>query len=249
MRLPAGALAVAALAAATCARAEGGALDAVRAALKQFTGTAPVSAVLERAVTSERKDRPLEAGRATLEVSAGPAGISIGYPGTVLEQLRAEAADTDPEKPRPLRRTLQDFDAIEVANMLNGAPGLLNDLDGATLTAVSDGAYEGRPARLLELDLVLRLSKADSKWVKNARRSMKLWVDADGVPLAAESDSEFVVGLLIFTFDARETRSQAFHRVGDRLATLRRSTSFDGEGLGESQHLTTDTTLRLKTGR
>jgi hypothetical protein len=220
----------------------------VRATLQRFTGQAPISAVVERAVTSERKERPLEAGRATLDVTAGPAGVSGGYPAAVLEQLRAEAADTDPEKPKPMRRTLQDFDAIEVGYMLNGAPALLNDLDGATLKGATASEHEGRPARLLDLDLVMRVSKADRKWVKTARRSMKLWVDADGVPLAAESDSEFVVGLLMFTFDARESRSQAFHRTGDRLVTVKRVTRFDGEGLGESQHLTTETTLRLQHG-
>lgn len=248
MRGWARALGVAALVAAGAADAAGDALATVRAALQRFTGNAPISAVLERAVTSARKERPLEAGRATLDVTAGPSGISIAYPGTVLEQLRAEAADTDPEKPKPLRRTLQDFDAIEVGYMLNGAPALLNDLDGATLKGEAASEYDGRPARLLELELVLRVSKADSKWVKTARRTMKLWVDADGVPLAAESDSEFVVGLLIFTFDARESRSQVFRRVGDRLATLKRVTRFDGEGLGESQHLTSETTLRLRNG-
>lgn len=248
MRWPGRALGLAGLLIVGAARAEADALASVRAALLQFGGKAPISGVLERAVTSERKERPLEAGRATLDVSAGPAGISIGYPAAVLEQLRVEAADTDPEKPKPVRRTLQDFDAIEAGNMLNGAPALLNDLDGATLRSESATTYGDRPARLLELDLVLRVSKADQKWVKTARRTMKLWVDADGVPLAAESESEYVVGLLIFTFDARESRSQAFTRVGDRLATLRRSTRFDGEGLGESTHFVTDTTLRVKNG-
>ena len=238
------ALALAALFIVGAARAEDP-LETVRAALQQFAGKAPVSALLERAVTSERKDRPLEAGRATLEVSAGPDGISIGYPADLLEQLRAERADTDPEKARPAQRTLENFDAIDAAGMLNGATGLLRDLDGAVVKGAGAADYNGQPARLLELELVVRISRADSKWLKHASRSMKLWTTPDGVPLAEESESAFTVGLLIFNFNATESRTQAFAHAGDRLLTLRRTSRFDGEGLGESQHTTSETTLRM----
>lgn len=238
-------LALVALLAAGGVRAEADPLAAVRAALRQFPGKAPITAQLERAVTNERKDRPLEAGRATFDIKAGPNGISIGYPADLLEQIRAERADTDPEKAKPARRTLENFDAIDVADMLNSATGLLSDLEGATLRNDTAAEYDGRPARLLELELVLRVSKADSKWLKSGSRTMKLWTTPDGVPLAAESEGAFSVGLLIFTFDARELRSQTFAPVGDRLATLRRAVRFDGEGLGESTHSHSETTLRL----
>ena len=218
----------------------------MRAALQQFTGQAPVRATLERAVTSERKDRPLEAGRAVLDVAAGPEGISIGYPAGLLEQLRAERADPDPEKAQPARRTLENFDATDVAHVLNGSTGLLRDLDGAVVKSTADVEHGGRPARLLELELVVRVSKADRKWLKTASRSMKLWTTPEGVPLAEESESSYVVGLLIFTFEATDVRTQTFARSGDRLLTLRRTSRFDGEGLGESQHTTSETILRLQ---
>jgi hypothetical protein len=223
-------------------------LEAVRGALRQFAGTTPVTATLERSVTSERKDRPLEAGRVTLRVTAGPQGISIGYPDELLGQIRAERAQTDPEQPRPARRTLQDFDAADAADMLNSAVGLLGDLEGATLGRETASEHGGRPARLLELELPVRISKADRKWLKHASHAMKLWVDGDGVPLAAESSFSFSVGLLIFTFEARDFRTQVFGRAGDRLVALHRTSRFDGEGLGESQHTQSETRLRLHPG-
>jgi len=223
-------------------------LEPVRAALKQFAGQAPVRATLERAVTSERKDRPLEAGRTTLDISAGPEGISIGYPADLLEQIRAERADPDPEKADPAQRTLENFEATDVADLLNSPTGLLRDLEGAVVKGASAAEYNGQPARLLELELVVRVSKADSKWLKNASRSMKLWTTPEGVPLAEESEAAFTVGLLIFNFNATESRTQTFTRAGDRLLTLRRTSRFDGEGLGESQHTTSETTLRLQPG-
>jgi hypothetical protein len=240
-------LALVALLAAGVAHADADPLATVRAALQRLPGQSPITAQLERAVTNERKDRPLEAGRATFDVTAGSSGITIGYPAGLLEEIRAERADTDPEKPNPARRTLENFDAIDVGDMLNAATGLLSDLDGAKLVSETAAEHDGRPARLLELELQVRVSKADNKWVKRASRTMKLWTTADGVPLAAESDATFVVGLLFFTFDAREQRSQTFTRSGDRLVTLRRTVRFDGEGLGESTHTSSDTTLRLPT--
>jgi hypothetical protein len=222
------------------------ALGAVRAALRQYAGTTPVKAVLERAVTWERKDRPLEAGRVTLDVASGRGGATISYPVALLSQLQAERANPDPDLAKPARRTLENFDVTDVADLLNAAPALLTDLDGATLKADTAVEHEGRPARLLELELVVHISKADRKWVKSSTRSMKLWVTPEGVPLAEQRDGEYVVGLLFFTFDARDSRTQAFGVAGDRLVVLRRSARYDGEGLGESQHHQAEMTLRLQ---
>lgn len=242
------AFAAVALLAAGVARADAApdALEALRATLRGFATTAPVRATMERSVTSDRKGRPLEAGRVTLRVAAGRDGITMGYPPDVLAQLAAERANTDPEKAEPMRRTLENFDASDVAEMLDAAAGLLSDLEGAVLKQASDTEYEGKPARLLELDLVVRVNKANSKWLKTAARTMKLWLTPEGQPLAAESTGVFTVGLLIFTFDATDSRLQTFARVGDRLVALRRTTRFDGEGLGEAQHLTSDTVMKLQ---
>ena len=241
-------LAAAALLAAGAAQAQADPLETVRAALRQFTGTGPVKASLDRAVTWERKDRPLEAGRVTLEVAAGRQGTTISYPAALLAQLQTERANPDPDRARPARRTLENFDVTDVADLLNAAPALLTDLDGATLKADTAVEHEGRPARLLELDLVVHVSKADQKWVKSSTRSMKLWITPEGVPLAEQTEGEYVVGLLFFTFDARDSRSQAFRAAGDRLVSVRRQSRYDGEGLGESQHHESEMSLRLHPG-
>jgi hypothetical protein len=220
----------------------------VRAALRQLAGDVPIEATLDRSVTSDRKDRPHEEGRAKLDASAGPRGISIGYPPGLLAQFRAERADTDPEKPHPARRTLENFDATNVEDLLNSATGLLRNLEGAALKEVRDVDYKGQPARLLDLELVPRVSKADRKWLKRAAYSMRLWIAPDGVPLSAESEFVFRAGLLIFNFDGKDVEARAYGRVGDRLVTLRHTERFDGEGFGESQHTYAETTLAVKSG-
>ena len=240
------AIAVAALLASSGAAAEEDVLQTVRAGLKQLAGTTPVKVAIERAVTVDRKDRPLEVGRINIAASGGPEGTAIRYPAALLEAMRQERADPDPDKPKPYRRTLEDFDAIDVGDLLNGASSLLSDLDGATLKGVVAEDYAGTAAQRLDLDLVVRTSKADSKWMKRASRTMKLWVTPDGVPLGSESTAEFQVGLLFFTFDGAETRTLTYSRTGDRLLVLRRQYRFDGQGLGEDQHNQSDTTLRLQ---
>jgi hypothetical protein len=227
------------------AQAGNDSLDRVRAALAQFAGTTPVQATLERAVTAERKDRPLEAGRATLRITAGPAGITLLYPAALLEQIRLERAQTDPEKAKPTTRTLDTFDAIDVAALLNGPTALLTDLEGATVKSEAETTYKGQPARLLELELKVRTSKANSKWLKSASSSMRLWVDAGFVPLAAESEFNFRAGFLMFTFDGKDLETHDYSRVGDRLLAQRYTTRFDGDGLGESQHMWSETTLKI----
>lgn len=242
-------LALAALLASGLARAEADPLAAIRGTLKTFTGTTPLTATLERAVKSERKGRPPEAGRVTLDVAATPGGIAITYPAALLEALRAERAETDPEKPNPTQRAIEGVDAVDVANVLNGAADLLTDLEDAVVLSVAPADHEGRPARLHELELRVRVSQADSKWLKSATRTMRLWTTDEGVPLATETTSEYRVGFLVFTFDARDMQSQTFTRVGDRLVATRRTTRFDGEGLGEKQHQASETTLHLQPRR
>ncbi|HUR39981.1 MAG TPA: hypothetical protein VM240_02330 [Verrucomicrobiae bacterium] len=228
------------------ARAGDDALEQVRAALRELPGTAAVRATVTRSFTSERKERPLEAGRAQIEVMAGPDGISLNYPAGLLAEVRAERAQRDPEQAKPATRTLENFEATDVADLLNRATGLTTDLDGATLQGVTEEERDGRPARRLDLDLVVRTSKADSKWVKTSSRKMKLWVTPEGLPLATESEFNMRVGLLMFNFDARDVRTETFGRAGDRLITQRLATRFDGEGLGESQHTHSDVTLALR---
>ena len=239
------ALAAACLLLAGAARAGEDPLAAVRSALQQLGGSTPVKASLERAVTSERKDRPLEAGRVKLDVLAGLSGISLQYPATLLEQIRAEKALTDPEKAKPITRTLEGFDAIDVAALLNGATSLLSEIEGATLKSETTADYQGQTARLLDLDLVVRTSKANSKWLKSASSTMRLWIRPDGVPLAAETEFNFRAGILMFTFDGKDVETHAYSRVGDRLVAYRYTTRFDGDGLGESQHFWSETILKL----
>ena len=239
------ALAAACLLLAGAARAGEDPLAAVRNALQQLGGSTPVKASLERAVTSERKDRPLEAGRVKLDVLAGLSGISLQYPATLLEQIRAEKALTDPEKAKPITRTLEGFDAIDVAALLNGATSLLSEIEGATLKSETTADYQGQTARLLDLDLVVRTSKANSKWLKSASSTMRLWIRPDGVPLAAETEFNFRAGILMFTFDGKDVETHAYSRVGDRLVAYRYTTRFDGDGLGESQHFWSETILKL----
>lgn len=246
--LSGGTFAAALLLLAGAAHAADDPLDAVRSALQQLGGTAPIKATLERAVTSDRKGRPLEAGRVNLDVLSGPSGISLQYPAALLAQIRAERAQTDPEKARPTTRTLEGFDAIDVAALLNGATGLLSDLEGATVRSDSTVDYQGQKARQLELELVVRTSKANRKWLKSATSTMRLWLTPESVPLAAESEFTFRAGLLIFNFDGKEVETHAYTRMRDRLVALRYTTRFDGDGLGESTHNWSETTLHLQPG-
>jgi hypothetical protein len=239
----------AALLASGAAPAESNGLETVRAALRQLAGTTPVTATLERTVAADRKDRPHEEGRVTLQITAGASSLSIRYPDELLDELRAERAEIDPEKPRPAQRVLLGFDVADVSSLLNHAQGLLGDLEGATVLAESEADWQGQKARLLELELVNRTSKADSKWMKSERLTMKLWITPEGLPLAADSDYVFRAGFLIFNFDGKEVRTRRYARAGDRLVVTQVNSMFDGEGFGEEHHERSETTVHLQPER
>ena len=220
-------------------------LDALRASLRGLPSSTPVTATVERFVSSQRKDRPLTEGRVVLDVNAGSSGLSIAYPPALLAQLEAERAELDPEKPRTALNVLLGFDIADIASLLNHAHALLRDLEGARLIAESNTDWQGQKAQLLELDLVVRTSKADSKWIKSQRRSMKLWVTPEGLPLASEDQQVVRVGFLFLNFDATNQNNSRYLRAGDRLVVAQTTNRFEGEGLGEEQRTRSETSVRV----
>lgn len=240
------ALALAALAAAGAPAAAAGPLEDLRAALQAVGDSSPVRAELVVEVTRQQRDETPRTGRATVTASKNGDGLQIGFAAHELAAAGREHAQTDPDRPRPVSTGLRAIDPVDVEAMLGYSRRLLAELDGARLLGAQASSHGGAPAQLLELELPVRLSESGRKRIKHAHETLKLWIGADGLPLALEEKGEYRGRIfLIIGFEAHQSRMLQFGRSGDRLIVLRAETNNGGSGLGESASESLTTTLKV----
>ncbi len=214
--------------------------------LLKMSGTTPVRATLDRQVWNKTPGQALEHGRTSVIVEMTSAGLSVIYPTSEIRKAEAEARETDPEKPKPTTSALSSLDAVDVGAAISFSGRLLHELEGARLIKDIPTSYRGQPSRLLEMDVKVRLSKAETKHVRQATSRMKLWLGADGTPVASETTSSFKARFLVVTFEGKGTTTRQFARNGDRLLVMHEDSRNEGSGFGQSFNRRTVTTLRLE---
>ncbi|NTV76041.1 MAG: hypothetical protein HGA66_17780 [Holophaga sp.] len=162
---------------------------------------------------------------------------------TAAEQ-EARLRTEDPEKTTPTREAMAGLDALSLQNYFDPGPQLLQDLDKATLLEERPDTLDGRSLKLLSLKLEPRLGARDRKYVKELDATAKVWVDAEGLPVAAETRVK-VRGkaLLVISFSSEQHDAYRFARVNGRLVTVHHLHESSGSGGGESGQSRRVTTL------
>jgi len=189
-----------------------------------------------------------EEGRATVAVEDGSAGMRIFWSKAVIQAVNDEhvAQDRDPDKRAPIQRAMDELSATRLNGYLNAAPELLRKLEGAQLLEETAGAWEGQPARILTFKLTPHLNERSRKYVKEIEITARLWIGADGVPMAAENRTRLRGrALLVISFESSETEEFRFREAGDRLVVLQHVREASGSGGGENSHEKTTANLTL----
>jgi hypothetical protein len=229
-------------------------LGEVRTALAQLTARTPAATrftVRYENATGDGKEATRVAGEVGGEATEGPAGLEVHWSRALVQQAREEERRhaADPEAPTPTRDGLAQVQAIELANLLDAAGSLSDELGRATLLEQKDDQFDGVPARLLVLKLAPALTVRDRRYLKNLEAVGKLWLGADGLPLAAEAD---VHGrgriFLIITFETVIKQTWRYARAGDRLVAVRHEEERRWEGAGDRGERRSTTVLELLPG-
>lgn len=220
-------------------------------ALARFAGKDPVQArftVRYDSVNGDGKDAARRGGEVSGDVSEGAAGLTVSWPRALVDQAREEdrRAATDPEVKTPARDAIGQVRTFDLAGRLDAASGLRQALVGATLVEEKQDAVDGAPARLLVLKLDPVISARDRKYVKEVESTGKVWLGADGVPVAAEVRTK-VSGraFLVITFSTDQREAWRFEAAGDRLVAVRHEEHTKSEGAGEKGERNTVTTLAV----
>ena len=218
------------------ARADG--LAEARAALGRLNGRDPIRAAVEVQIFTETKEdgkpRP-EQGKGTVRVEDGPEGLKVTYPNALLERAAQESRlhRADPERTTPTEAVLREINGLDLAQVLSFAGPLALRIERATILEERPEALAGRPAKLVVLKVEPSIPQAERKHVKESKVTMKLWLGADGVPLAVESTMQIKVGFLFLTFNTENRERWDLGRAGNRLVVTRRHQETAGAGLGQ----------------
>lgn len=225
-------------------------LDDLRKALGGLRGAAPVKVTLTAQVATAAKDDDDKvrnaSGTATLSAEDGPQGLRLVYPREIVVKAMAEGAgrQTDSTAPIPTRNALNELDYTKVHSMVHAAETLLIRLEGAKLKAERSEAWNGKPARLLSLELTV---PKNQQFVDKQSATLDVWIDEAGRPLASRAETTTKgSAYIVVTFEAKSSEDRVYSIIGDRLLVTRRDSSSRGSGAGQRGE--TKATVTLQAG-
>jgi hypothetical protein len=223
----------------------------LQAALARLTASTPATArftVRYENVTGEGKEAVKVAGEVSGEVAEDATGLEVRWGHAVLRQVREEERrhGANPEVPTPTRDGLAQVSAIDLANRLDAAWTLRDELSRAILMEEREDQLDGVPVRLLVVKLSPALQPRERRYVKDLDAVGKIWLGPDGLPLAAEAR---LLGkgriFLVITFESEVRQSWRFTRVGDRLVAVRHEDERRWAGAGDRGERRSSSVLEL----
>jgi hypothetical protein len=226
-----------------------GGIAALSDALAALPGRTPVRARIEHRLATRAGDegaRPEGVARAT--ATAGPDGLQVSWSPDVLAQADREEQRraADPEALAPTRDALADLRPLAIARALDAGPELLRLLERSELVEERAEAHEGAPARLLVLKVRPALSARERKYLSEVEATARIWVGADGLPVAAEQHVKASGRvLLVVGFESEQRETFRFARAGDRLVVVRHELDQRSEGAGDKGGRRAVTTLAV----
>ncbi len=123
---------------------------------------------------------------------------------------------------------------------------MLAALSEATVLEDKVEPFEGAPTRVLLLQVKPSIPTRDRKYVKDVEATARIWLDPDGVPLAADR-RVLLKGriFLVITFEIEQKDAFRYTRSGDRLVVVRHESDSRSAGAGERRDRHALTVLNL----
>lgn len=221
----------------------------LKGTLAHLNGQEPVKASVTYQFWSRQGDEKqpvVTEGKANAFVEEGPLGLKMSWSRALLQTAaqEAKAQAKDPEQRASTRRAIEGLKAVEVSDYLSGAEELLRTLEQGQLLEEKAEAWQGKPARLLRFKITPKLSKQNQKYVKELVATASVWVGADGLPLAAETQVRMKGrALMVISFEQDQKETFQFTRIGNRLVVTHHAKENSGSGGGEQGQTKTVVTL------
>ncbi len=169
----------------------GDSLSDLRTVLLRYPANAPFAVSASVEVNSDSQGTAgARSGATNFEVEFGPAGLLIRVPPSALGAAETEAEEKkrNPENRTPTRTAMVALTIFDIIDALDSASMLLGDLDQSSLVSQSPSMHNGKAATLMRIKVKPTLA-GTSRFVKEPKIELRVWVDSNGIPVAAERDS------------------------------------------------------------
>jgi hypothetical protein len=211
-------------------------LDDLRGALGQLQGQGTLRGTFEaRSQKTEiGKGKAPEVASATAYVEEDASGFSLRWDRAVLKRAADEARPPKGvKKSEALSTLIGSTSALKIANSVNFAPAMLRMLEDGQLKSERADAWQGKPARLVELSLVEPKPDEEQVKMKESVHTAQVWLAPDGTPLAATVTHQRKASVMVFlTFEQNAKEDFVFSVAGNRLVVLKRDEQGTAKGLG-----------------
>ena len=225
------------------ARADG--VAELRTTLGRLRATQPLAATLQVASTVKDEDGKTAQARLQVSVASGGDGLRIGFSPELLRRASNEAAVNAKNKdaPTPIEDLLGKLSQVSVQPMVDFAPVLWRQLDGASLASQRDEVHDGKPAHLLVFDVPLPPSAGRQMTIKHYTGQIMVWIGADGVPVAVRNVVEVKGRKLLISIELGNTTDYRLAVIGTRLVVLSRRSEETHSVFGKTGSSVTDALL------
>ncbi len=187
----------------------------------------------------EKAAKPPESATASAQVDEDASGLQIRWERALLKRAIDEASPAKgAKKAEALASLISSSSALRVAQAVNYAPKFLESLAFSQLTSERTDTYQGKPARLIELNITPP-DDGDSKVkIKENMHVARVWLSAEGMPLAATVSHNIKASFMMFmSYEKANKEEFTFAVVANRLVVLKREDQGTEKGFGnESQY-------------
>ncbi|MES3023314.1 MAG: hypothetical protein V4857_17255 [Pseudomonadota bacterium] len=200
--------------------------DDLKAALAPLQGQSTLRGTYElkeKKTDNDKKTGP-ETASAAVYIEDSPDGLQMRWDRALLKRATEESkGGVSITKVMPLGSLIRSVTATRMAQTVNYAQAFLQTLSMAQLKSERVEAWQGKPARLIELVINEPAAEDAKVSVKENVRIAQVWIGADGAPLAASMTRKFKAKVLVFmTIESSNKEDFVFSVVGNRLVVLKR---------------------------
>jgi hypothetical protein len=141
-------------------------------------------------------------------------------------------------------RLFQEFSILRAGQLVQYGASLAHEMDGLKLVENEPDIYQGVSCRRWRL----KSERKESKFGVSSTtlRDVKLWIDAEGYPIAGSFKTQTKGRMLLIEFNSDSAREQRYQRMGDRLVLVFDRNETDVKSKAGEQKRTITTTVDVK---
>lgn len=218
------------------ARADG--ISDLRAALTRLQGHDPIRAEVELNLWKRKADggsTVVTQGQCHASIEDGAGGITLRLSAALRDQAQREDLERvkHPDLPAPKGDCMDEMGSRRVPEYLGYAPALLRVLEQSHLEKEEPATLGDKPARLLRFRSEPSLPSSIKKQLNRLDTDVRIWIDQDGSPLAADINYSYKGSKMLIGFSGGHKQHIELKPQRERLLVVQDDVEEHFQGFGQ----------------